>query len=50
MTFAEAGEQFECIPIHIYRLFSFLAFSYISAVKFLLTHSEILGRYKITSL
>ena len=34
MTFAEAGEQFECIPIHIYRLFSFLAFSYISAVKF----------------
>ena len=34
MTFAEAGEQFEYIPIHIYRLFSFLAFSYISAVKF----------------
>ncbi len=34
MTFAEAGEQFEYIPIHIYRLFSFLTFSYISAVKF----------------
>ena len=26
MTFAEAGEQFEYIPIHIYRLFSFLVF------------------------
>ena len=26
MTFAEAGEQFEYIPIHIYQQFSFLSF------------------------
>ena len=26
MTFAEAGEQFEYISIHIYQLFSFFAF------------------------
>ena len=49
MTFAEAGEQFEYIPIHIYRLFSFFLFKH-RCGEALHTHSEMLEDYRITFL
>ena len=49
MTFAEAGEQFEYILIHVYRLFSFFLFEH-QCGGALHIHSEMLRYCKFTSL